>query len=148
MQGRWAIALVLVALAMLVAADGAGACSCAPQAPAESLRQADAAVTARLVAVLPHGPGQALYRYEVRHVYKGVKKLEAGQILRVHSSRRSAACALPRRIGHAYGLFLLNRHSRWFGSICRVVSAERMRRAARGAAASSARAPVEPVLCG
>jgi hypothetical protein len=142
------IALVLVALAMLVAADGAGACSCAPHAPAESLREADAAVTARLVAVLPHGPGQALYRYEVRHVYKGAEKLEAGQMLGVHSSRRSAACALPRRIGRAYGLFLLGRHSRWFGSICRVVSPERMRQAAKGAAASSARAPVQPVLCG
>jgi hypothetical protein len=135
-------------VAAMLAPTSALACSCAPQAPAESLREADAAVTARLVAVLPHGPGQALYRYEVRHVYKGAAKLEAGQMLGVHSSRRSAACALPRRIGHAYGLFLLGRHGRWFGSICRVVSPERMRRAAKGAAASSARAPVQPVLCG
>jgi hypothetical protein len=142
------IASVLVALAMLVAADSAGACSCAPQAPAESLREADAAVTARLVAVLPHGTGQALYRYEVRHAYKGAEKLEAGQMLGVHSSRRSAACALPRRVGRAYGLFLLSRHSRWFGSICRVVSPARMQRAAQGEAASSARASVQPVLCG
>jgi hypothetical protein len=137
---------MLVGIFLLPAS--AQACSCAPQAPAESLREADAAVTARLVAVLPHGPGQALYRYEVRHAYKGAKKLEAGQMLDVHSSRRSAACALPRRIGHAYGLFLLSRHGRWFGSICRVVSPERMRRAAQGTAKSSARSSVQPVLCG
>ena len=142
------IASVLVALAMLVAVDGAIACSCAPQAPAESLREADAAVTARLIAVLPHGPSQALYRYEVRRVYKGAERLEARSLLNVHSSRRSAACALPRHIGRTYGLFLIARHHRWFGSICRVVSPERMRRAVRGAAASSARAPVAPVLCG
>lgn len=142
------IASVLVALAMLVAADGAQACSCAPQAPAESLREADAAVTARLVAVLPHGPSQALYRYEVRRVYKGAEKLEAGRMLDVHSSRRSAACALPRRIGRVYGIFLLSRHSRWFGSICRVVSPKRMRRVAQSQSADSARTPVQPVLCG
>jgi hypothetical protein len=142
------IASVLVALAMLVAADGAQACSCAPQAPAESLREADAAVTARLVAVLAHGPSQALYRYEVRHAYKGAKKIEAGQMLEVHSSRRSAACALPRRIGRVYGIFLLSRHSRWFGSICRVVSPKRMRRVAQSQSADSARTPVQPVLCG
>jgi hypothetical protein len=142
------IALVLVALAMLVAAGGASACSCAPQAPAESLREADAALTARLVAVLPHGPSQALYRYEVRHVYKGAEKIEAGRMLDVHSSRRSAACALPRRIGRTYGLFLLARHGRWFGSICRVVSPKRMRRVVQSQSADSARAPVQPVLCG
>jgi len=142
------IASVLVVVAMLVAADGAGACSCAPQAPAESMREADAAVTARLVAVLPHGPGQALYRYELRRVYKGAEKLEAGRMLNVHSSRRSAACALPRRIGRTYGLFLLTRHSRWFGGICRVVSPKRMRRVARSQSTDSARAPVQPVLCG
>jgi hypothetical protein len=140
--------LVLVALAMLVAADGATACSCAPQAPAESLREADAAVIARLVAVLPHGPSQALYRYEVRHVYKGRQKLEAGRMLDVHSSRRSAACALPRRIGRTYGLFLLTRHSRWFGSICRVVSPKRMRQVGQNQSADSERAQVQPVLCG
>jgi len=142
---RFGVAM-LVGIFLLSAS--AQACSCAPQAPADSLREADAAVTARLVAVLPHGPGQALYRYELRRVYKGAEKLEAGRMLDVHSSRRSAACALPRRIGRAYGLFLLTRHRRWFGSICRVVSPKRMRRVAQSQATDSARASVQPVLCG
>jgi hypothetical protein len=129
-------------LGALGGAPGALACSCAPQPPAESLGEADAAVTARLVAVLPHGPSQALYRYEVRRVYKGTEEIEAGRMIEVHSARRSAACALPRRIGRVYGLFLLTRHTRWFGSICRVVSPKRMGQASAGQAASSASAPV------
>jgi hypothetical protein len=135
-------------LGALGGVPGALACSCAPQPPTESLREADAAVTARLVAVLPHGPSQALYRYEVRRIYKGIRGIEAGRMVEVHSARRSAACALPRRIGRAYGLFLLVRHGRWLGSICRVVSPKRMRQASAGQAAGSARAAGQPVLCG
>ena len=142
------IGSVLAVLAMLVPADLAVACSCAPQPPAESLREADAAVVGRLVEVLPHGPAQAIYRYEVRHVYKGAEKIEPETMLSVHSARRGSACALPRRLGRSYGLFLLGRHGRWFGGICRVVSPQRMRLASRGQATASARAPVQPVLCG
>jgi hypothetical protein len=145
-QGRWAIASVLVALAMLAAAEDVSACSCAPQPPAESLREADGAVVGRLVRVLPHGPLHAVYRYEVGHVYKG--ELRKGRMLDVHSSRRAAACALPRRTGRSYGLFLSQRHGRWFGGICGVVSPRRLRLTAQSQSADSARAPVQPVLCG
>jgi hypothetical protein len=124
------IGLVLVVLAMLVAADGASACSCAPQPPAESLRQADGAIVGRLVKVLPHGPLHAVYRYEVLHVYKG-DAIGAGRTLDVHSSRRAAACALPRRTGRSYGLFLSSRSGRWFGGICGVISPGRLRAAAQ-----------------
>jgi len=136
------------ALAVFVLSGNAAACSCAPQSPVESLGEADAAIVGRLVAVTPHGATQAIYRYEVRHAYKGVEKIEAEAMLNVRSARRSAACGLPRRLGRSYGLFLLSRHGRWFGSICRVVSPKRMRRTAQGSATASARAPVQPVLCG
>jgi hypothetical protein len=129
-RGRWTIALVLVVLAMLVVAEGAGACSCAPQAPGKSLREADGVVVGRLVKVLPHGALHAVFRYEVRHVYKGDGLPATGQMLDVHSSRRGAACALPRRTGRSYGLFLARRHGRWFGGICGVVAPERLRAAA------------------
>ena len=140
------IASVLVALAMLAAADGVSACSCAPQAPAESLREADGAIAGRLVKVLPHGPLHAVYRYEVGRVYKG--EIARGHMLDVHGSRRAAACALPRRTGRSYGLFLSRRHGRWFGGICGVISPARLRLAAQNQVADSARAPVQPVLCG
>jgi hypothetical protein len=52
-------------------------------------------------------------------------------MLDVHSSRRAAACALPRRSGRSYGLFLSHRGGRWFGGICGVVSPRRLRGAAQ-----------------
>lgn len=110
------------------------------------MREADAALVGRLVRVMPHGALQATYRYEVRRVYKGASRIEAGRMLDVRSARRSAACALPRRTGRAYGLFLLRGEGRWVGSICGVVSPKRLRHAAQ-AGSSSARVPVEPPLC-
>lgn len=121
--------MVLVALAVLVPAANAMACSCAPQSPAESLREADGAVVGRLVRVLPHGSLHAVYRYEVLHVYKGGDAI-AGKMLDVRSSRRAAACALPRRTGRSYGLFLFRRQGHWLGGICGVVAPWRLRRAA------------------
>jgi hypothetical protein len=114
---------------VLAFAASASACSCAPQAPAESLREADGAVVGRLVKVLPHGALHAVFRYEVRHAYKGALP-GTGRMLDVHSSRRGAACALPRRTGRGYGLFLFRRNGRWFGGLCGVVAPQRLRAAA------------------
>ena len=142
------IGWVLVVVATLVLADGAMACSCAPQAPAEALEESDAAVVARLISVSPHGKLHADYRYEVRRVYRGGATIEKGQMLTVRSGRRGATCALPRRLDHVYGLFLARRQGRWFGGICGVIEPRRLRHAAQSQAASSARATVQPVLCG
>jgi hypothetical protein len=136
------------ALAALLFASSAQACSCAPQPPAESLREADAAVVGRLVKVLPHGPLNAVFRYEVRQVYKGADSIEEGRMLDVRGARRTAACGLPRRTERSYGLFLSRRHGRWFGGICGVIAPRRLRAAAQSQAAASAQAPVQPVLCG
>lgn len=137
----------LVVLAMLVLANGAMACSCAPQAPAEALEESDAAIVGRLVEVEPRGRLHADYRYEVRQVYRG-EGIEPGEMLTVRSGRRAAACALPRRLNHRYGLFLASRDGNWFGSICGVLEPRRLRHAAQGQPADSARASVQPVLCG
>ncbi len=124
------IGAVLAVSAMLVSASTAMACSCAPQAPAEALEQSDAAVVARLVKVLPHGRLQADYRYEVRQVYRGKAEIDKDQMLTVRSGRRAAACALPRRLDHLYGLFLARRQGKWFSGICGVVEPRRLRHAA------------------
>jgi hypothetical protein len=141
-------ALLSVALVGMVLVGSATACSCAPQAPAESLRESDAAVVARLVKVLPHGKLHADYRYEVHRVYRGRKTIEKGQMLTVRSGRRAATCALPRRLNHVYGLFLARRQGEWFGGICGVIEPRRLRHVARSQAADSARASVLPPLCG
>jgi hypothetical protein len=115
----------------LVGAGGALACSCVPSTPAESLASADAALTARLLSVKPHGATRAVYRYEVLHVYRGRDAIEPGSTLKVSSSRGSAACALPGRVGRNYGLFLLGQGGRWLGGLCGVISPRRLGAAAR-----------------
>ncbi len=125
-RGKLAAGAVVAVVLVLVFAAGAMACSCAPQAPVESLRGSDAALVGRLVKVIPHGSLRAVYRYRVGHVYKGSGEIDAGRVLNVRSARRSAACALPRRTGRNYGLFLTHAHGRWFGGICGVVSPRRL----------------------
>ncbi len=127
MSGVAALAL----LCTLVFAGSAQACSCASQAPAESLRESDGAVVGRLVEVVPRGKLHADYRYEVRHVYRGAESIDSGRMLTVRSGRTAAACALPRRLDHVYGLFLSRARGRWFGGICGVIEPRRMRHAAK-----------------
>lgn len=129
MRGRHLAALV--ALVVFAAAGSAQACSCAPQAPAQSLRESDAAVVGRLVRVIPQGDQHADYRYEVRHVYRGAESTQVGETMTVRSGRKAAACALPRRLDRVYGLFLSRAHGRWFGGICGVVEPRRLRHAAQ-----------------
>jgi hypothetical protein len=129
--GRVAIAAVSVALFGLLCAGSALACSCVPSTPVESLAGSDAAVSARLIAVEPHGATRAAYRYEVLHVYRGRDAIAPGSILEVMSPRGPAACALPARLGHSYGLFLLGAGRRWVGGLCGVVSPRRLWAAAR-----------------
>jgi hypothetical protein len=140
--------LVLAALMVLVPASVAMACSCAPQPPGESLREADGAVVGRLVKVLPHGSLNAVFRYEVRHVYKGADLIDDGQMLDVRGAWRTAACGLPHRTKRSYGLFLSRRGGRWFGGICGVIAPQRLRAAAQNQLAYSAGASLQPVLCG
>jgi hypothetical protein len=112
-------------------AGSALACSCAPSTPSESLAGSDAAVSGRLLSVKPHGATRAEYRYEVLHVYRGREQIERGSKLSVTSPRGSASCALPSRIGHHYGLFLLGDGRHWAGGLCGVVSPRRLWAAAR-----------------
>jgi len=125
----WVAALSISAA--LLFAGSAQACSCAPQVPAESLRESDGAVVGQLVKVVPRGKLHADYRYEVRHVYRGADLIEVGRMLTVRSGRKAAACALPRRLDHVYGLFLNRANGRWFGGICGVIAPKRLRHAAQ-----------------
>jgi hypothetical protein len=121
----------LAALLSLLLAGSARACSCAPVKPGEAMREADAAVVGRLVAVVPRGAMWADYRYRVRRVYKRSRGLARGRTISVRSARQGAACALPRRRGRRYGLFLTRDRGRWRSGSCAVVSPRRLRAAAR-----------------
>ncbi len=129
-RGRIAIAGVVVVLLSLIGAGGALACSCMDSTPAESLARADAAIVGRLLAVEPRGPGRAVYRYDVLRVYRGHDAIEPRSTLKVMSSRGSAACGLPERVGSHTGLFLLGRRGHWTGSLCGLIAPRRLRIAA------------------
>lgn len=129
-RGRLSIATVAVVLLGLIFAGSALACSCVRSTPAESLARSDAAVVARLLAVEPRGPGQAVYRYRVLRVFRGPEAIERGSTLRVRGSRGGAACGLPERTGARLGLFLHRDRSHWTGSLCGVLAPRRLREAA------------------
>jgi hypothetical protein len=133
---RIAIAASLAVLFGTVGVVNALACSCAPASPAQSLAAADAAVVGRLLAVAPHGPGRAEYRYRVVRVYRGGDGIRTGKVLGVLSGRDSAGCALPTRTGRNYGLFLLGDRGRWASGICGVLAPRRLWQVAEGATAS------------
>ncbi len=124
--GRIAIAVVSAVLLGLFFAAGALACSCAPAPPAESLARSDAAVVGRLLTVEAHGRARAEYRYRILRVYRGREEIEPGSVLTVMSSRESSACALPTRVGHRYGLFLLGNGEDWASGLCGVLSPHRL----------------------
>jgi hypothetical protein len=124
--------LFLVAALGVVAALGAvgsaQACSCAQLAPQDALRQADAAIVGELLKVLPRGDGVADFRYEVKRVYKSVRRI--GSIVSVRSTTQSAACGLPAQVGRHYGLLLDRGGGRWRGGLCGVMAPRRLRAAA------------------
>jgi hypothetical protein len=114
---RRAIAVV-VSLGALVFAGSAQACSCARPAPAQAMRQADAAIAGELLEVVPRGRVSADYRYRVQRVYKRWAGLRRGSVISVRSARQAAACGLPRRTGRRYGLLLTRGRGHWIGGVC------------------------------
>jgi hypothetical protein len=106
---------VLGALAFAAAAQ---ACSCVHLPPGEAMRSADAAISGRLLRVIPRGRLQADYRYRVQRVYKYAPGIRRGRTISVRSATQSAACGLPSRTGRRYGLLLAWGEGRWAGGLC------------------------------
>ena len=100
-------------------------------APAEAMRQADAAIVGKLVKVVPRNRARADYRYRVRRVYRGGRTIERGDVISVRSARSAAACGLPRRQDGPVGLFLLLDGRRWTAGVCSMVAPRRLWMATR-----------------
>jgi hypothetical protein len=132
--------VAIVGLGALAFAGSARACSCAPLAPRQALREADAAIVGTLVGVVPRNRLRADYRYRVRRVYRGRGTVRRGEVISVGSARRAAACALPRRLDRRYGLFLTRRRGGWVAGACSTVAPRRLWLAARRAGAARRRA--------
>jgi len=128
---RLSLAAAVVVLGALVFTAGAQACSCAQMPPGEAMRQADAAIVARLVKVVPRSRLHADYRYRVRRVYRGASTIERGDTISVRSSRSTAACGLPQHQIRPIGLFLLLDGRHWTAGICSTISPRRLWAAAK-----------------
>ena len=127
---RPAFAAAIVALGTLFFSSGAQACSCIERTPREALREADAAIVARLVSVVPNGYS-AEYRYLVRRAYKG-KGIRVGETVSVRSGLNGASCGFPVDEDRWYGLFLSRSGNRWSGGLCGVVEPRQLSAAASG----------------
>lgn len=137
MRARALVAAVAAALASLAVAEQALACSCVPLDPRERLESSDGAVIGRLVDVVARPrSATAGYVYRVKQVYRGKRRLEPGQLLRVRSARDSAGCGLPTQ-RRRYRLFLERGRGPWTSNLCSITSPREMRRAARGEAAAA-----------
>lgn len=131
----------IVGLGALVFTGSAQACSCAPVAPEAALQRADAAIVGNLVAVVPRDRQRADYRYRVLRAYGG-GSIDRGEVISVRSARDSAACGLPGRTEHRYGLFLVrDQSSRWTAGACSLVAPRRLRAVAGSAMVSAAPRP-------
>jgi hypothetical protein len=134
---RLALAAAIVSLGALVSATGAQACSCLKRTAHEALRDADAAIVARLVGVRPAGSNSADYRYRVRRVYKG-RGIQGGGTVSVRSGVDGASCGLPEDRNRWFGLFLYRSGGRWTGGLCGLVAPRALSAAAAGTGSESA----------
>ena len=86
------------------------------------MQGADAAISGRLLKVVPQSHQRALYRYRVQRVYKSGGGIEPGTVVSVDSARGSAACGLPTELGRRYGLLLSHTEDGWVGGACAMLS--------------------------
>ncbi len=84
----------------------------------EAMRAADAAISGRLLKVLPRGRQRAVFRYRVQRVYKSAGGIRVGRVVSVSSARDSAACGLPAQTGRRYGLLLSWSEEGWTSGAC------------------------------
>ena len=110
--------MAIAGLAVLVVAGSAQACSCAPMTRGEAMKRADAAIAGKLVEVVPGNRSRAVFRYRVQRVYKGGRRIRAGEMVSVSSARDSAACGLPTRTGRRYELALSWLEGGWSSGLC------------------------------
>ncbi|MEJ7876269.1 MAG: hypothetical protein WKF62_06380 [Solirubrobacterales bacterium] len=120
-------ACVLVALAM---ASSASACSCAEPTEPETLEGYDAAITARLVDVVPVQGDRERLIYRVLRVYKGMRRFDEGDIFQ-QTNDKFSSCQIPSREGRRYGLRLRKFRHKLTTSACAKFGPKSLREAAQ-----------------
>jgi len=95
------------------------------------MRGADAAISGRLLKVVPRSRQRAIFRYRVQRVYKGAAGIRRGRVISVRSARSSEACGLPARVGRRYGLMLARVGGAWSSGVCALLSKHHCARSSR-----------------
>jgi hypothetical protein len=127
------IAIVgVVATTVMVTAEAAMACTCAPMNPKKALASSKGAVTARLL----EKSGED-FVYRTGRVVKGeARRLQQGRRLVVRSH---LLCGLEGDVGALTGLFLYRESGGWISGLCNQISRGQMLRLSRGGAADGLR---------
>lgn len=135
----------LLLTGLLLSAEAAMACSCAPIDPKQGVADSKGAVTARLLEVRrptaedESGSSAAPthFVYRTGRVVKGAARgLQRGRRLVVQSQPSEVSCGLSGEVGGLTGLFLERMNGRWTSGLCSQISRARMLRV-RGPEASS-----------
>ena len=129
---RAALLACTVAVAVLVPAELASACSCAPLKPKEKLADSKAALTARVVGKEPVGDNEVLpqtFRYRLRVGVALKRKL--GKHVSIEAGSSSASCGFSWRKRQVVGAYLYGRPGKWQTNLCLLERPRVIRRLAR-----------------
>ena len=150
---RWTKVLIVGfgALALLMPALPAAACSCAYSDARDRLAEADGAIVGTLVESHPVDPPvdnsgeDTIYTFTVDEEVKG----DFGETLEVHAPYSGASCGIEVGIGQQTGLFLDQREDgAWASSLCAQIAPEELREAARPLPAPDGEQPVRLIAGG
>jgi len=124
---------------VLLSAEAAMACSCAPIDPTAKLADSKGALTARLLEVKrvteeepvsSADPTNFIYRTG-RVLKGGARGLQRGRRLVVRSVLSDVSCGLVTEVGGLTGLFLERENGRWTSGLCSQISRAQMLRLRR-----------------
>ena len=100
---------------------------------------ADAAVVGKLLRVKPVGDGfSSDYVFRIRESFKRTERFRPGQIRRIRSASDGAACGIESPVGSTIGVYVFReRGGRLTSNLCSITSANRIRRTAEAAGATT-----------
>jgi hypothetical protein len=134
---RVVVVIAMVAV-LLVAAESAGACSCAPLKPKKQLAAAKAGFTGRVVKktlVRSTRPFDQVFRYRIR-VGRSLKR-RLGKRVRLTAGTNDGTCGFEWDKGDLVAAYLSGRRGNWKTSLCGLERVGVMRRLARRLARGS-----------
>jgi len=138
------VLVLSICAAVLALPAFAEACSCAGPGEddnvdafyANSIKQSDGAIIARVMKVETDENGtnstiddESVYTLRIRRAYKHLKRFEPGSTVRIRTSTQSSACGLGLKRGAVAGFLLYRYEGQLHGGLCGLISPKTMRRA-------------------